>query len=106
MGNKASATFPTYEVARSHLNAQECLILKESFKKLCRGQDTLTLSNFLLSLNSPSSYVRKHILPKLFSVMDIKKDGYIDMEEYTCVIVLCRIGSAEEKSKRKISVFG
>lgn len=102
MGNKASATFPTYEIARSHLNAKEVLQIKESFKRLCRNQETnqLSLSNFLLSLNSPSSYVRKHILPKLFHVMDIKKDGHIDLEEYTCVIVLCRIGSLEEKYKR------
>jgi Ca2+-binding EF-hand superfamily protein len=103
MGNKTSgATFPTYDVARTHLNPKETLQLKETFKKLCRGQvsNHLTLSNFLLSLNSPSSYVRKHILPKLFSVMDIKKDGYIDFEEYTCVVVLIRIGSMEEKYKR------
>ncbi len=42
-------------------------------------------------------YVRKHILPRLFAVMDGKKDNVIDFEEYVCAVALFRIGTTEEK---------
>ena len=43
------------------------------------------------------SYIRKHILPRLFAVMDGKKDNILDFEEYVCAVALFRIGTTEEK---------
>ena len=43
------------------------------------------------------SYIRKHILPRLFAVMDGKKDNVLDFEEYVCAVALFRIGTTEEK---------
>jgi Ca2+-binding EF-hand superfamily protein len=42
-------------------------------------------------------YIRKHILPRLFAVIDGKKDNVIDFEEYVCAVALFRIGTTEEK---------
>ena len=74
--------------------------LKKSFKTLCRNNDSITLSSFTANCQvhaATESYIRKHILPRLFAVMDGKKDNVLDFEEYVCAVALFRIGTTEEK---------
>ena len=37
------------------------------------------------------------MIPKLFAIIDSKKDNVIDFEEYVCAVALFRLGSTEEK---------
>ena len=44
-------------------------------------------------------YAKRHILPRFFSTMDVKKDGVVDFEEFLCAVALFRVGSTEDKIK-------
>ena len=52
-----------------------------------------------MSKSSNSSYIRKHILPRLFHVFDSKKDGVLDLDEYCSAVALFRAGPLDEKIK-------
>jgi Ca2+-binding EF-hand superfamily protein len=126
MGNKGSlaSPFPSYETALAHLTPAEVQHLGNSFKSMSRGRDALTLQGFLeVGLQSwalyhnasfspvlffflphkqyakCTSYAKRHILPRLFSTIDVKKDGLVDFEEFLCAVALFRVGSNEDKIK-------
>jgi hypothetical protein len=50
-------------------------------------------------LSSNSEYQRKYFLPRIFTVVDSKKDGLIDFEEFLSAVALFRVGSIEDKIK-------
>lgn len=60
----------------------------------------MELSHLLKTSSSLcSEYILRHVIMKLFTVIDTKKDGVIDFEEYFCAVCLFRIGNIEEKIK-------
>jgi hypothetical protein len=44
-----------------------------------------------------SQYVRKYVLPRIFTTVDLKKDNLIDFEEYVCAVALFRVGTTDDK---------
>ena len=46
-------------------------------------------------------YLRVAFLPRLFGVLDSKRDNILDFEEYACVVALLRSNSKEDKFKCK-----
>jgi hypothetical protein len=52
---------------------------------------------FLQIPTTCSPYLRKVFLPKLFVVIDSKKDNVIDIEEYISAIAMFRVGTLDEK---------
>lgn len=101
MGNKQFTTpFPTYEIACQHLGAMEIAHAKKMFRHLSRGYEAISLANLhQMSTTKCVQYLRKYLLPRLFTAMDTKKDGLIDIEEYVSALALFRVGSNEEKIK-------
>jgi hypothetical protein len=49
-----------------------------------------------------SKYIRKHIFPRLFGVVDQRRDSVIDFEEYLSAVALFRVGSTEEKIRGRV----
>mmetsp|Transcript_18577 Transcript_18577/g.17896 ORF Transcript_18577/g.17896 Transcript_18577/m.17896 type:complete len:200 (+) Transcript_18577:238-837(+) len=100
MGNKISSPFPTYESACSSLNPMEILHLKETFNIISKNGSSINLLNFTQNCKVavPSSqFVRKYVLPRIFTTVDLKKDNLIDFEEYVCAVALFRVGTTDDK---------
>ena len=98
MGNKLPSPIPSYETALSQLNKIEIEHIQKSFKLIGKSEKHITLQCFCsCELIKCSMYIRKYILPRLFHVIDTKRDGLLDIEEYISAIALFRIGSTEEK---------
>jgi Ca2+-binding EF-hand superfamily protein len=98
MGNKLPSPIPSYETALSQLNKIEIEHIQKTFKLIGKSEKHITQQSFSsCELIKCSMYVRKYILPRLFHVIDTKRDGLLDIEEYISAIALFRIGSTEEK---------
>lgn len=98
MGNKLPSPIPSYEIALSQLNKIEIEHIQKTFKLIGKSEKNITPQCFYSSdIIKCSLYIRKYILPRLFHVIDTKKDGVIDFEEYLSAIALFRIGTTEEK---------
>jgi hypothetical protein len=94
MGNKVSNPFPSFDVDSQFFNHAEISHLKSAFRNLSHNQKLISFANF--SINH-SPYIRSHFLPRLFRVIDIKKDDGIDFEEYLSAVALVRVGKNEER---------
>ena len=98
MGNKLPSPIPSYDIAISQLNKIEIEHIQKTFRLIGKSEKHITpMSFYSCELIKCSMYMRKYILPRLFHVIDTKKDGVIDFEEYVCAIALFRIGSTEDK---------
>jgi Ca2+-binding EF-hand superfamily protein len=98
MGNKLPSPIPSYDIAIAQLNNIEIEHLKNKFKSIGKSEKHITPQCFYnCDQIKCSMYVRKYILPRLFHVIDTKRDGLIDFEEYISAIALFRIGTTEEK---------
>ena len=98
MGNKLPSPIPSYETALLQLNKIEIEHIQKTFKLIGKSEKHITQQSFSsCELIKCSMYVRKYILPRLFHVIDTKRDGLLDIEEYISAIALFRIGSTEEK---------
>lgn len=63
------------------------------------------MSYCCLQIPSPvcNAYIRRYILSRMFTVIDTKKDGILDFEEYTCAVALFRTGNTEDKLRCKVA---
>lgn len=102
MGNKASGPFPAYDQAVLHYDETSIDKAKRAFRSYCsNGQTNINVIN-LTSFTEKSTctpYMSKFVLPKLFTLIDTKKDGVIDFEEFICASSLMKFGNPEEKVK-------
>jgi Ca2+-binding EF-hand superfamily protein len=100
MGNKHTSPFPSYDNACTYFNTEEIAHFNITFRSICLQKEYLDI-NTLTLLNSEklSSYTLKHLLSKLFAIVDSKKDALIDFEEYLCALALFRFGTVDEKMK-------
>ena len=98
MGNKLPSPIPSYDIAIAQLNQIEIEHIQKAFKVIGKSEKHITRQCFCTSdLIKCSLYVRKYVLPRLFHVIDTKRDGVVDFEEYLSAIALFRVGSTEEK---------
>lgn len=134
MGNKSSSPLPSYDEARANLDDSELRHIKDMFIRIGGGRSGVDLASFV-ELTSPlqctpaedvssstpnlprgTAVVAKRpsntmriglpsVLEKLFAVVDTKKDGVIDYEEYVCVVALFRVGSMEDKVKLLFTMY-
>lgn len=100
MGNKLSASpFPSYEAARNQFSAAEIAEIKSKFTLISGGQETINLAGLVQRASSSSAYCQRQICPRIFNVIDTKKDGVIDFEEYLCAVAVFRSNVVDEKAK-------
>jgi hypothetical protein len=65
-----------------------------------QGADVISAAKFTaMSTPKNADYVRKYVLPRLFAVMDMKKDNVLDLEEYLRSVALFRLGTVEDQIK-------
>lgn len=105
MGNKVTSPLPNYDAACSNLNSIEIAHLKSAFLKLSQNHDFIPLQAFLQISFVCSPYLRKHLFPRFFRILDSKRDGYLDFEEYVSAIALFRVGTNEEKIKALFMMY-
>jgi Ca2+-binding EF-hand superfamily protein len=101
MGNKNSITpFESYTIALNKFSKEEILHLKDVFKFMTRNNECFNLASFIDKNNQIKSiFTKSKIIPRLFSNLDIKRDGFIDFEEYVIVTALFKFGTIESKLK-------
>jgi hypothetical protein len=61
-------------------------------------QNTVRLENFTQHSTAPL-ILKKRLLPRLFEVMDSKKENLIEFESYFCTLSLLRRSNLDELSK-------
>lgn len=100
MGNKVASPIPTVDIVNQHLDQQELSHIRTLFLSISNNDRYITLQQFRSSLQSRTSeYSRYHFVPRMFTIIDTKKDGYIDYDEFACAVALFRIGGTEDKIK-------
>ena len=106
MGNRQASPFPTYDNACSYFNAEEIAHFHICFRSSCRQNDAIELKNLCaINVDKITSYSRHHMLPKLFIIIDTKKDSFLDFEEYLCALALFRFGTFEEKMRLLFIIY-
>lgn len=100
MGNKASGPFPSYDQATSHYDESTLDKSKKAFRSYCptNSANVINLSSFV-NKSTTTPYMSKFILPKLFALIDTKKDNVIDFEEFLCASSVIKFGNPEERVK-------
>ena len=105
MGNKLVSPIPTFEVAQTHCTKQEIDTLRARFSKLYqRNTETITPATFVNS-SSDKPYIKKYFLPRLFAVIDAKKDSLLDFAEYASATLFLRVATVEEKAKVLFAIY-
>lgn len=108
MGNKQAtpSPFPSYEQATSLFTANELTAQRQRFHSLSGETEFINLEAFAkLPAFANLDYMRKSIVPRLLATCDLKKDGVLDIEEYTCSMALFRFGSLEDKCKLLFGMY-
>jgi hypothetical protein len=112
MGNKPANPVPSFDIASSHYTNDELTIARSKFKSLwfvnCpthltyqnsySDQNIVRLENFIQHSSAPL-ILKKRLLPRLFEVMDSKKENLIEFESYFCTLSLLRRSNLDELSK-------
>jgi hypothetical protein len=63
-------------------NTSEIGVIKKKFHTISGNIDTINYDHFSrICCSSNSDYARKYLLPKIFTFLDTKKDGFLDFEE-------------------------
>jgi len=106
MGNKSSNPVSSFdEAATSKYSEDEVESVRAIFKSMCHpNQDSLRLENFMQISNSP--VLKKRLLPRLFEVMDVKKENEIKFDSYFGTIRMLRRNNNEEISKFLLLLYG
>ena len=80
---------------------KECFYIESIVRT---GDDNPSYLNSLLSQSpcpSCKSYFKSRVAPRMFLVIDTKKDDVVDFEEFLCAVAVFLLGSTEDKIKCK-----
>jgi len=100
MGNKvATSPFPAYGSALALYNQAELKSIKDQFALISGASGVISITMFAKVNEAQSPYIRREVLPRLFSALDLKKNGVVTFEEYLCVLTVFRSGTLDNKLK-------
>mmetsp|Transcript_7102 Transcript_7102/g.10594 ORF Transcript_7102/g.10594 Transcript_7102/m.10594 type:complete len:199 (+) Transcript_7102:109-705(+) len=106
MGNKVSNPVPSYDTVAQLYSTDEIETAKLKFKSMChQGQNTLRLENFK-QVSNVHPLIQRRLLPRLFEVMDSKKENAIDFESYFCTLSLLHRSTVDEMAKFIFILYG
>mmetsp|Transcript_11161 Transcript_11161/g.24792 ORF Transcript_11161/g.24792 Transcript_11161/m.24792 type:complete len:118 (-) Transcript_11161:17-370(-) len=100
MGNKSiGSPFPSYDAALALYSQAELNEFRKKYTTLSGGSEVLSLPNFVKSLSAHSSYAQRELAPRLFSALNLKRNGSLTFEEYLCGLTVFRSGTQDNKIK-------